>query len=227
MIYLLKLNCSIYDQLILEERLLRNDTRNFIIVNQSSSPAIVMGISGKLEELVNQELLQQKPIPVIRRCSGGGTVIVDEETLFVSFLFQDDFFKGQLFPEPILEHAAEFYRSAFPEITLRENDFVIGDKKCGGNALYIKKKRFLLHTSFLWNYRQDHMDYLLHPKKTPHYREGRDHSSFLCRLSDFYEGKEIWLERLEKKTVQKYGTIPMSVDELGVYKEERIATVLL
>ena len=44
---------SIFDQLTLEEQLLRDDSRNFCILSEGSSPAIVMGISGKPEELIH------------------------------------------------------------------------------------------------------------------------------------------------------------------------------
>ena len=79
---------SIYEQLLLEEALLRNDSRNFCIVNKGSSPAIVMGISGKAQELVDLAKAQSLQIPIIKRFSGGGTVIVDHNTLFVTFIFQ-------------------------------------------------------------------------------------------------------------------------------------------
>ena len=83
-------NVSIFEQLQLEEALLRADTRNVCIINEGSSPAIVMGISGKAEELIDLEKLEQNPIPVIKRYSGGGTVVVDPNTLFVSFICNKD-----------------------------------------------------------------------------------------------------------------------------------------
>lgn len=89
MFHILRLNnYPIYEQLLLEEALLRGDTRNFCIINQGSTPAIVMGISGKKEELINQETAARDNIPLIKRFSGGGTVIVDENTLFVTFICQ-------------------------------------------------------------------------------------------------------------------------------------------
>ena len=48
-------NLPILEQLRLEEASLRCDERNFCIINEGSTPAIVLGISGKLEELVDQE----------------------------------------------------------------------------------------------------------------------------------------------------------------------------
>ena len=45
-----------------------------------------MGISGKPETLLDISKVQKDQIPVIKRFSGGGTVIVDENTLFITFI---------------------------------------------------------------------------------------------------------------------------------------------
>src|SRR5204862_7928721 len=92
------------------------------------------------------------------------------------------------FPEPIMRWNGELFESAFklPGFCLRENDYVIGDQKCGGNAQYIRKERFLHHTSFLWDFCHNKMDLLQNPKKTPPNRLGRAHDDFLCRMKDFF-----------------------------------------
>jgi lipoate---protein ligase len=204
-------NVPIFEQLQIEEALLRTDTRNWAVVNEGSSPAIVMGISGKPHELVDREQLLKKNIPLIKRCSGGGTVIVDENTLFVTFICQRECVPFPLFPEPILKWSEAFYRTFLP-IELKENDFVIGDKKCGGNAQYIKKDRFLHHTSFLWDYSEDAMQLLLYPKKTPNYRQGRAHSHFLCRLKDFLPHRSHFITSLKGALREKAAIIEVERD---------------
>jgi lipoate-protein ligase A len=71
---------------------------------------------------------------------------------------------------------------------LRENDYVLGNYKMGGNAQSIVKHgRWLHHTSFLWNYDVRNMqNYLLMPKKRPAYRSDRAHGDFLVKLKDVY-----------------------------------------
>ena len=56
-------NIAIYDQLLLEEQLLREDARNFCLINTGSTPAIVMGISGKEGALVHLDQLPSS-IPI-------------------------------------------------------------------------------------------------------------------------------------------------------------------
>lgn len=194
-------NWSIYDQLGLEEGLLRADSRNFFILSEgSTAPTIVMGISGKKELLVDEEKRRQLSLGLIRRFSGGGTVVVDQETLFVTFIGLRELLKEQSFsPEGIMRWAEQVLQPAFSNsaFRLKENDFVVGEKKCGGNAQYLQKQRFLLHTSFLWDYKKERMDALLHPAKTPAYRQGRSHEEFVCRLKDFQHSKEELLRSLK------------------------------
>lgn len=45
-----------------------------------------MGFSAKPPELIDIEKVKKDSIPVIRRFTGGGTVIVDEDTLFGSII---------------------------------------------------------------------------------------------------------------------------------------------
>lgn len=213
MIHLLHLhNYPIFEQLRLEEALLRADMRNWCIINEGSTPAIVMGISGKPHELVDQRQQSINKVPIIKRFSGGGTVVVDEDTLFVTFIFQKDSHDFPCYPEPIHNWAGDLYQSIF-NMRLRENDYVIGEKKCGGNAQYIKKDRWLHHTSFLWNFKSELMEYLLHPKKTPSYREGRPHHEFLCQLSDHFPSKEAFISELKANLAMRYPVKEMNLEE--------------
>ena len=186
----------IQEQLLMEEDLLRHKKGNYILLNTEAPPAIVLGISNKADELIHLEHLPPS-IPLVRRFSGGGTVIIDEETVFVTFICNKSLHSFAPYPEPILRFAASMLQKATPNLILRENDFVIHDRKCGGNALYIKKDRWLVHTSFLWNYTQERMSLLKHPSKTPPYRAGRSHDEFLCKLADLLPCKKRWIDDLE------------------------------
>lgn len=78
---------NIFNQLQLEEVLLRHTSDNWLIFNsQIPLKTIVVGFSGKILELLNVDLCSKDNVNVIRRYSGGGTVIVDHNTVFVSFI---------------------------------------------------------------------------------------------------------------------------------------------
>ena len=179
-------NCPIFKQLQLEEALLRASDENFCIINHGSPKAIVMGISSKVDDLIDRKIVKKNSIPVIKRFSGGGTVFVDEDTFFATFIFQKEAINIQAYPEPILKWSEKFYKPVFnhKNFALRENDFIFGDKKFGGNALYIKKNRWLLHTSFLYDFDALQMECLLNPKVAPKYRANRNHHDFLTTLKE-------------------------------------------
>jgi lipoate---protein ligase len=204
----------IYEQLKIEELLLRTDERNWCILNEGSPPAIVMGISGKKEELIHAGNHALTPLPIIRRFSGGGTVVVDKDTLFVSFILKR---LSPLYPEPILRWSEELYQAALPLPTfhLRENDYVIGNKKCGGNAQYIRKNSFVHHTTFLWDYKKERMELLLHPKKTPPYREGRSHEEFLCTLKEHLPSKGSLFALLKETLAERYEVEERALEEIS------------
>ena len=208
-------NLPILKQLELEEALLRANQENWCIVNEGSPPAIVMGISGKPEELIQIEEANANKIPIIKRFSGGGTVIVDESTLFVSFIFQKQVHPFPAYPEPIMKWTEGLYQKVFPLDTfhLRENDYVLGERKCGGNAQYIKKDRWLHHTTFLWDYKEHFMDVLLHPKKTPSYRNHRLHDDFLCKLKDYLKDPQIIISNLKKELAARFHLLLLSEEE--------------
>ncbi len=211
-------NWTILEQLHFEEGLLRSDERNFFILSEGSAiPSIVMGISGKAEQLVNLERAKDLKIPLIRRFSGGGTVIVDDGTLFATFIGNRDLLGSSSYgPESIMRWAEDLLKPAFshPDFHLKENDFAMGEKKCGGNAQYLQKKRFLLHTSFLWNYEKERMGVLLHPPKVPAYRKERNHEEFICRLKDFYPSKDILVAQIRSELEKKFELQPTNLEEL-------------
>jgi len=207
-------NFPIYKQLLLEEALLRTDENNWCIINEGTPPAIVMGIAGQKENLIKEDLLKRNPIPVIKRFSGGGCVIVNEDSIFITFIFSKKTHNIDLFPEKIHAHMEDFYNECFCNIALRENDYVIGQKKCGGNAQYIKKDRWLHHTSFLWDYKKEEMDLLFLPSKQPKYRNNRNHGDFLCKLKNHFSSKEEFQTIIEKNLSKHFHVVTVQQDTL-------------
>ncbi|KAL4139636.1 hypothetical protein PRIC2_003131 [Phytophthora ramorum] len=190
----LRLRTSIQEQLRIEEALFRVDSqRNWFIYNDEHSPAtIVMGISGKPEKLLHQDAVKRDGIPVLKRFSGGGTVIVDRNTVFTTFICkQEDFPQVRPYPREIMAWSRDFFSPFFSRMcnddlkfSLREDDYVFNDRKFGGNAQSLSKGRWLHHTSFLWDFDPKNMEYLTNPARQPAYRQQRSHLEFLCPLKD-------------------------------------------
>ncbi|KAK4375270.1 hypothetical protein RND71_005947 [Anisodus tanguticus] len=180
------------NQLHLEERLLRTSSQNWCIVNDGTNePTIVMGISGKPAELLETDSVLQDKIPVVKRFTGGGTVIVDHRTVFVSIICNTDALPSvQPYPRPIMSWSSQLYSKVFQGVGDFSLHYVFGNHKFGGNAQSITKGRWVHHTSFLWDYETMNMAYLKLPKRAPDYRQARDHSDFICRMKDYISRQE-------------------------------------
>lgn len=218
-------NINIYQQLQIEEALLRADEEDWCIVNMGSPLAIVVGISGKKEQLIDLDKTKKQEIPIIKRFSGGGTVVVDKDTIFVTFIRNSEPHKTT-FPEEIHRWIEKVYQDTFRINGFRffQNDFVIFDHKCGGNAQYIRKGRWLYHSTFLWDFSQENMDLLLMPAKTPAYRLERPHHEFLCTLSPHFMNKNMLLNQFLENLHLRFSLKLKKLDEIdlskyGVYRK--------
>lgn len=207
---------SIYEQLQIEEALLRVDQRNWCIFNSGSSAAIILGISAKLEEMLHLERVRQEPIDIYRRFSGGGTVVIDENTCFVTIICNNGSIQNPPNPPSIMKWMTDFYKPVFKNLDFHcvENDLVIGKRKVGGNAQYITKNRWLHHTSFLWDYCGKHMDYLKQPSRMPNYRQNRIHEDFLCRLNSYLGSKDEFFALLEASLKSKFQVESMGKESI-------------
>lgn len=154
----------------LEEILLRYDpqNRNFLLLNRplAQHRAVILGISGKPEILVNQETTTSDKIPLIKRYTGGGTVFVNETIRFAGFVMnKDDLPHVKPFPHDIMKWTELIYNGTINrmcdktehhfnnqerniDFSLRENDYVFGDLKFGGNAQSIIRQRWV-HVSLI------------------------------------------------------------------------------
>lgn len=216
-------NLFIYEQLQIEEQLLRTSTDNYCLINAGTKPAVVMGISSKPEEVLTPAFFKQDAIALIKRYSGGGTVIVDEATLFFTLICNKTDWNHPPFPEPIMRSIEPLLSHALPDIRLHQNDFVIGERKCAGNAQMITKDRFAHHICLLWDYKPEYMNYLTMPARQPDYRAKRSHTDFLYPLKHVLSFEAL-KNRLTRVCVELLGATPTLAPER---QEHRQATVLI
>jgi lipoate-protein ligase A len=205
----------ILQQLQIEEALLRSSSENWIVVNSGSPPAVVVGIGGKIEELIDLEKIATAPIPVIRRFSGGGTVVIDPNTLFVTLICEAKQIEVSPYPLHIMKWTEQLYRQLFgADFHLRENDYCYGERKFGGNAQSITKDRWLHHSSLLWDFTPALMDYLKMPNRQPDYRKKRAHTDFLVPLSKRFSSLEVLQHDLVSSLAQQFNLQPTSLKEV-------------
>ncbi len=150
---------------------------------------VVVGYSNKAAVEVNLPFCQLNTIPVLRRCSGGGTVLQGPGCLNYSLVLRlaDS---APLLNIPTTNAFVLKQHQAVLSVLLRapvemrgQTDLAIGGLKFSGNAQRRKKHFLLFHGSFLLHLDMSMVEGALHlPSRQPDYRLNRSHSDFLMNL---------------------------------------------
>jgi lipoate-protein ligase A len=149
---------------------------------------VVLGASCRLGVDVRLEECLADLVPVVRRTSGGGTVVVGPGTLNVSVILPDSAGPGLDTVEGAHQHVLEWLaaaiRPAAPKIALDgRGDLVVDGRKCGGSAQRRLRSWFMVHCSILCDFPIERIErYLTIPRRQPEYRQGRKHRDFLRNL---------------------------------------------
>ena len=162
-----KAGWSVLERLAFEECLFRTEAeerRHWILVgahqathhkhlpnndkNSTVNACIVMGIGGKPHQLLDVESVQRDDIHVLKRFSGGGTVILDSNSLWTTIIGRNAKDKNnnkpllkEHFPRPIMEYTADaLFGPTFDKLTERSRQrqaprrppsLVVQSKSCG------------------------------------------------------------------------------------------------
>jgi lipoate-protein ligase A len=150
--------------------------------------AVVLGASSRLRADVRLDLCKADGVPILRRTSGGGTVVVGPGTLNVTVILPESAAPG-LSTVPgaqshVLDWIARSIRTVCPAVGVDgRGDLVIEARKCGGSAQRRLRHWFMVHCSILYDFPIERIvRYLTIPSRQPEYRQGRDHREFLRNL---------------------------------------------
>jgi lipoate---protein ligase len=151
---------------------------------------VVLGLIGKEKEDVNIPLIEQDGISVLRRCSGGGTVLQGKGCLNYSIILSKEL-------HPQILSIKESYRYLLGKVIAALNDLGIEsvfqpisdialrkiNKKISGNAQKRLRKSILHHGTILYDFDLSKIErYLRIPRDMPEYRQGRRHEEFLSNV---------------------------------------------
>ena len=149
---------------------------------------VVLGRSSKATREAQLEACARGGVPVLRRCSGGSTILAGAGCLMYSVVLSIDT-KPQL---AMIDSAHQFVMDRLLATVkacgldaTREGicDLVHNDKKFSGNALRIKKHAVLYHGTLLYSLDIQLLEKLLgKPDREPEYRQGRPHSDFVTNI---------------------------------------------
>ncbi len=161
--------------------------------------AVVLGASGRMAADVRLDACRADGVPLGRRSSGGGTVVVGPGSVNVTVVLPKEYDPdletvegAQAF---VLERCAAALRNQVPGVqVLGSGDLTIDARKFAGSAQRRLRRSVLVHASLLNAFALEKLDrYLNQPSRQPVYREDRPHSIFVRNLG---LPREILRERL-------------------------------
>jgi lipoate-protein ligase A len=166
-----------------------SDVPGFVRFWESSSYFVVLGYGKHLEREVFGEVCAEKNIPILRRCSGGGTVVQGpgcfNYTLVLPIASAPEL-------ETISGANCSIMRrirdgvSAITDAAIEVKgftDLVVNGRKFSGNSQRRKRRCLLFHGAFLLNFDLEMITRTLRlPAQQPEYRAGRAHAEFLTNL---------------------------------------------
>jgi lipoate---protein ligase len=151
---------------------------------------VVLGYANKAETEVNLDACRARKIPVLRRSTGGGTVVQGKGCLNYALVL--DIRKSPQLASITGTNAfiMETHKRALDSV-LREKlqvqghtDLTIEQLKFSGNAQRRRREFLIFHGTFLLAFDLNLIEELLPiPAKQPLYRENRSHRKFLANLN--------------------------------------------
>lgn len=157
---------------------------------ESSVPFAVLGFSNHAELELHLDNCTRDKIPVVRRRSGGGTVLQGPGCLNYSLIVPLSVSKELTgitrTNNWVLTHHQQALETLLPGNRVQidgMSDLTLDGKKFSGNAQRRLKNAVLMHGTFLYGFDLKTIDrYLRLPPRQPAYRNNRPHPEFLINL---------------------------------------------
>jgi lipoate-protein ligase A len=151
------------------------------------APVVVLGSACILREEVHEDNCRHDGVEILRRSSGGGTVLWGPGCLLYSLVLRYD-------RHPLLEDLRGSYRFILERILAALDlpgaeqagisDLALGGRKFSGNAQQRKRHHLLHHGTLLYGFDLDLAGrYLKLPPRRPEYRRDRDHRDFIGNIA--------------------------------------------
>lgn len=181
------------ENLALEEALLaeaeqQEQPRELLRLWESPELAVVLGRSSKSALEVHQHFCQQQEISILRRTSGGASVVIGPGclmyTVILSLVEQPQLGVINNAHQYVLGRVVRALQPICPEVSHQGiSDITLGTHKVSGNSLQIKRKVLIYHGTLLYDFPLDVLPKCLDfAPRQPEYRSGRGHRDFVANL---------------------------------------------
>ena len=162
---------------------------------ESARPAVVVGRSGRLEREVYADECRRLGVPVLRRSTGGGTIVAGPGCLMYAVVLSTRDRPGLAQVDVAHRVVLDRVRAALATVGLTaeqrgSSDLTLAGeaadddrgpaRKFSGNAMRVGRRSILYHGTILYGFDLDLIGRLIPPPpKEPDYRGGRGHERFV------------------------------------------------
>jgi lipoate-protein ligase A len=173
---------------------------------ESAVPAVVLGAGGSVAIDVNRAACDADGVPILRRSSGGGTVLLGPGCLGYSLILRTDREPGLHLIQPatrfVMNRMLGAIRDLVPDAVVEGvSDLARNGRKFSGSAQQRKRSHFLHHGTLLYDFDLSLIPrYLNAPERQPEYRRGRGHDEFLTNLP-------ATAAELKRRLIQEWGAV--------------------
>jgi lipoate-protein ligase A len=188
--------------------------------------AVVVGSGGSVAIDVSVAACAADGVPILRRASGGGTVLLGPGCLCFTLVLSYDHAPGlndiRASNRYILARVAKALAPVVAGSVEGTSDLAAGGVKFSGNAQQRKRTHFLHHGTLLCGFDLSLVaKYLNPPERQPDYRHNRPHAEFIANLpATVGEAKRLLVA--EWRPEGEYAPVPQEeVRELVAEKYER------
>jgi len=153
---------------------------------EARRPAVVVGRFGRIDREVDEGACRADGVPIVRRISGGGAVVIGPGCLNYALVLSLD-------RRPELRDVDRSYDLILGRVAAAlgiagvrragASDLAIGDRKLGGSAQRRGRCALLHHGTVLYGFDVRAMErYLKPPPRQPAYRANRPHGAFVTNV---------------------------------------------
>jgi lipoate-protein ligase A len=178
------------DEALLDELECQESHAEVLRLWEADCPAVVVGRSSRVHDELDAEYCQRRELPVLRRTSGGGAVVVGPGCLMYALVLD-------LERRPELRSVDQAHRYVLKTMQAGLNRLGVAAQFCGtsdlacgaslrkisGNSLRLRQRALLYHGTLLYDADLELIERALrHPPRQPDYRRQRPHRQFLANL---------------------------------------------
>jgi lipoate-protein ligase A len=176
------------DEALLEQAEMSATPHELLRVWEPNAPMVVLGRSSQFQTEVRADRCRELKIPILRRASGGATIITGPGCLMYAVLLS-----YQLRPQLRMLDVAhrtvmETHHAAISNLGIDCRiqgicDLTVDGKKFSGNSMRCRRTHLIYHGTFLYDFDVTLMEKCLgDPVRKPEYRQSRSHLDFVTCL---------------------------------------------